>query len=491
MASPPRLSARKTSHFNGESVTLGGGTPCAACGANVYVAERREANGLTFHTDCFRCAVCRKKLNAEWFMSDEDALLCRVHHSQRNMFRGQLVALPERIVPKPVVTKPNAPDVASPSEEAPLTSLFPTSSTQKADESVDVDDLVSSASTPPKNAPATTSSPTQPRRWEQSWSGSTFPVWQDAAGGSTSTASLWEWDEWVTKQDDDFEPSSYFSCAPLSRSERHNPPPRALPLDFSPAPATEDDEDNEKEPPSSPSYRAMVMAKAEAALALPDGVVEGAPPPSPDNKGLQRLYSELKLEREAALVSQKEAESARRVLESARKEAAELQRLTEATKAEAEAARERLVDLEEQTQQTREEADSARRVLSMARRETAALQEQQFNLQEELVLRSGRLQEQVMEAEGRAQSAELRAKELEEQVSMLKKREANRSWFGLGGGGGSDGGGSTATGGDGAAYSGGGKQYDERAATTAPAHANLEVPRGRALARLHKSYDLD
>ena len=125
MASPPRLSARKTSHFNGESATLGGGTPCAACGANVYVAERREANGLTFHTDCFRCAVCRKKLNAEWFMSDEDALLCRVHHSQRNMFRGQLVALPERIVPKPVVHKAQCtPDVASPSEEAPLTSLF-------------------------------------------------------------------------------------------------------------------------------------------------------------------------------------------------------------------------------------------------------------------------------------------------------------------------------------------------------------------------------
>ena len=72
------------------------------------------------------------------------------------------------------------------------------------------------------------------------------------------------------------------------------------------------------------------------------------------------------------------------------------------------------------------EADAARRVLASARKESSYLVDQQVALQDELVGRSARLQEEmaacIRESEERALAAEARVVELQTQVDSLRKQ---------------------------------------------------------------------
>ena len=115
--------------------------------------------------------------------------------------------------------------------------------------------------------------------------------------------------------------------------------------------------------------------------------------------GVQRLQLELQAEREAAAASAAEVERAR----------AELAAL-ETTKADTEV-----------------QAENARRVLASARKETEKLISQQVALQDELVGRSTRLQEAVMTAEVRAMDAEARALSLQAELERVRAQSGDGS----------------------------------------------------------------
>ncbi|KAL7866471.1 hypothetical protein AOLI_G00142850 [Acnodon oligacanthus] len=65
------------------------GDVCHACKKRVYMAERLRADGLFFHSECFRCDTCSAPLSqgGQAFDSEQGKLYCKLHFSQRKVVK--------------------------------------------------------------------------------------------------------------------------------------------------------------------------------------------------------------------------------------------------------------------------------------------------------------------------------------------------------------------------------------------------------------------
>ncbi|XP_036442198.1 F-actin-monooxygenase MICAL2 isoform X4 [Colossoma macropomum] len=65
------------------------GDVCHACKKRVYMAERLRAEGLFFHSECFRCDTCSAPLSqgGHAFDSEQGKLYCKLHFSQRKFVK--------------------------------------------------------------------------------------------------------------------------------------------------------------------------------------------------------------------------------------------------------------------------------------------------------------------------------------------------------------------------------------------------------------------
>ncbi|KAL6468949.1 hypothetical protein MHYP_G00224730 [Metynnis hypsauchen] len=65
------------------------GDVCHACKKRVYMAERLRAEGLFFHSECFRCDTCSAPLSqgGQAFDSEQGKLYCKLHFSQRKFVK--------------------------------------------------------------------------------------------------------------------------------------------------------------------------------------------------------------------------------------------------------------------------------------------------------------------------------------------------------------------------------------------------------------------
>ncbi|KAL7854769.1 hypothetical protein SRHO_G00169590 [Serrasalmus rhombeus] len=65
------------------------GDVCHACKKRVYMAERLRAEGLFFHSECFRCDTCSTPLSqgGQAFDSEQGKLYCKLHFSQRKFMK--------------------------------------------------------------------------------------------------------------------------------------------------------------------------------------------------------------------------------------------------------------------------------------------------------------------------------------------------------------------------------------------------------------------
>uniref|UniRef100_A0A3B4CC95 F-actin monooxygenase n=1 Tax=Pygocentrus nattereri TaxID=42514 RepID=A0A3B4CC95_PYGNA len=65
------------------------GDVCHVCKKRVYMAERLRAEGLFFHSECFRCDTCSTPLSqgGQAFDSEQGKLYCKLHFSQRKFMK--------------------------------------------------------------------------------------------------------------------------------------------------------------------------------------------------------------------------------------------------------------------------------------------------------------------------------------------------------------------------------------------------------------------
>jgi len=61
---------------------------CAACEKRVYVMEKVEAGGKTYHKTCFRCSQCKSLLRMDTFTSNKGVLFCTPHFKQLFKIKG-------------------------------------------------------------------------------------------------------------------------------------------------------------------------------------------------------------------------------------------------------------------------------------------------------------------------------------------------------------------------------------------------------------------
>ncbi|XP_014674759.1 PREDICTED: LIM domain-containing protein WLIM2a-like [Priapulus caudatus] len=50
---------------------------CGVCEKTVYAAERIEAGGVIFHKMCFKCSVCKTKLDLGNYQQNEGIIYCK------------------------------------------------------------------------------------------------------------------------------------------------------------------------------------------------------------------------------------------------------------------------------------------------------------------------------------------------------------------------------------------------------------------------------
>lgn len=62
-------------------MTAPSGDICSACSKPVYAMELLNVGGMTFHSDCFRCSTCHRKLETN-FERSELGFLCTTHFEQ-------------------------------------------------------------------------------------------------------------------------------------------------------------------------------------------------------------------------------------------------------------------------------------------------------------------------------------------------------------------------------------------------------------------------
>jgi len=53
---------------------------CGRCAKTVYLTERQDGGGKSWHKGCFRCKTCRSTLTLKTFKAHQGELYCNVHY---------------------------------------------------------------------------------------------------------------------------------------------------------------------------------------------------------------------------------------------------------------------------------------------------------------------------------------------------------------------------------------------------------------------------
>ena len=61
---------------------------CYVCGHAVFLMEKLESDGNTYHKRCFRCAVCNKAVGIGGFAALEGKIYCKPHFKQLFQLKG-------------------------------------------------------------------------------------------------------------------------------------------------------------------------------------------------------------------------------------------------------------------------------------------------------------------------------------------------------------------------------------------------------------------
>ncbi|EGD79258.1 LIM domain-containing protein [Salpingoeca rosetta] len=67
----------------------GGSNRCSVCDKPVYAMEKVQADGVTVHKACFRCAECNCKVSPGSYASLEGVIYCKPHFKQLFQLRGR------------------------------------------------------------------------------------------------------------------------------------------------------------------------------------------------------------------------------------------------------------------------------------------------------------------------------------------------------------------------------------------------------------------
>jgi len=88
-ATAMRLARSATIGSRPKSVVVKGNQMgCGVCNQPVFQMEKLEADGVTYHKRCFRCAVCNKAVSLSGFAALEGKVYCKPHFKQLFALKG-------------------------------------------------------------------------------------------------------------------------------------------------------------------------------------------------------------------------------------------------------------------------------------------------------------------------------------------------------------------------------------------------------------------
>jgi cysteine/glycine-rich protein len=81
----PMLSSYDTEMFEGGYT---GGDFCPRCSKQVFIAEKRQAGGKSYHMSCFTCLLCSKKLDSSILTEKDGDIFCKACYGRNFAPKG-------------------------------------------------------------------------------------------------------------------------------------------------------------------------------------------------------------------------------------------------------------------------------------------------------------------------------------------------------------------------------------------------------------------